>query len=65
MAQFDECKEIFLTDVAAEVLFNSIPQSVIINWDQTGLSIVPTGDWTIENKVHKLYQLHTVMTRGS
>ena len=50
MAQFDECKVIFLVDVAAEVLFNSIPQSLIINWDQTGLFIVPTGDWTTEKR---------------
>ena len=50
MAHFDECKEIFLADVAAEVLFNSIPQSLIINWDQTGLSIVPTGDYTMEKE---------------
>ena len=50
MARFDESKEIFLADVAAEVLFNSIPQSLIINWDQTGLSIVPTGDWTMEKE---------------
>ena len=48
MARFDECKEIFLADVAAEVVINKIPESLIINWDQTGLSIVPTGDWTME-----------------
>ena len=37
MAQFDELKEIFLADVAAEVLINDIPEDLIINWDQTGL----------------------------
>ena len=44
MAQFDECKEILLDDIAAEVLINDILENLIINWDQTGLSIVPTGD---------------------
>ena len=48
LAQFDESKDIFLADVAAEVLFNDIPESLIINWDQTGLSIVPIEDWTME-----------------
>jgi len=44
MARFEEYKEIFLADVAAEALRNDIPESLIINWDQTGLSIVPSGD---------------------
>ena len=43
VTRFDELKEIFLADVAAEALINDIPESLIINWDQTGLSIVPTG----------------------
>ena len=50
MARFEECKEIFLADVAAEVIINDIPESLIINWDQTGLSIVPSGDWTMEKE---------------
>ena len=57
MAQFDECKEIFLADVAAEVLINDIPESLIINWDQTGLSIVPTGDWTMEKEGAKTFPI--------
>ena len=54
IARFDECKEIFLADVAAEVLINDIPESLILNWDQTGLSIVPTGDWTMEKEGAKI-----------
>ena len=27
---------------------NEVPKELIINWDQTGLSIVPTSDWTME-----------------
>ena len=54
IAQFNESKEIFLADVAAEMLFNNIPESLIINWDQTGLSIVPTGDWTMEKEGAKI-----------
>ena len=29
---------------------HDIPESLIINWDQTGLSIVPNGDWTMEKE---------------
>jgi len=50
LARFDESKEIFLAVVAAEVLRKDIPGQLIINWDQTGLSIVPAGDWTMEMK---------------
>ena len=50
MARFDECKEIFLADVAAEVVIKKIPECLTINWDQTGLSIIPTGDWTMEKE---------------
>ena len=41
-AQFEESREIFLADVAAEVVMNEIPRDLIIKWDQTALSIL----WT-------------------
>ena len=42
-----EMKEQFLADIAAEMILNDIPADLVINWDQTGLRIVPTGEWTI------------------
>ena len=54
LARFDELKDIFLAGVAAEVLFNDIPESLIINWDQTSLSIFPMGDWTMEKEGAKI-----------
>ena len=54
MARFEEYKEVFLADVAAEVIMNGIPESLIINWDQTGLSIVPSGEWTMEKEGTKI-----------
>ena len=54
LARFDESKDIFLADVAAEVLFNDIPGSLIINWDQTGLSIAPIGYLTMEKERTKI-----------
>ena len=47
-AQFEESKEIFLADLVAEVVMNEIPKDLIVNWDQTALSIIPTGEWTME-----------------
>ena len=53
-AQFEESREIFLADVAAEVVMNEIPMNLIINWDQTALSIIPTGEWTMEKQGAKV-----------
>ncbi|KAH3719195.1 hypothetical protein DPMN_062027 [Dreissena polymorpha] len=31
-----------------------MPDSLVINWDQTGCQMVPGGEWTMESKVqHK------------
>ena len=43
-------KEIFLAELTAEVVMNEIPKELIVNWDQTGVSIIPTGDWTMEKE---------------
>ena len=39
-----------MADVAAEVVINEIPMSLIINRDKTGLSIVPSRDCTMEKE---------------
>ena len=44
----EEAKDVFIADVAAEALFRDIPKEHVLNWDQTGLSILPTGNWTME-----------------
>ena len=45
--EFDEVKQVFLTDVSAEVVIKDIPYDLVFNWDQTGLSIIPTENWTM------------------
>ena len=44
----------FLADIAAEVLMNDIPDDLIFNWDQTGLQLVPTGEWTMHKSGDKI-----------
>ena len=46
LAQFERVKEIFLADLTAELVMKDIPKDLIISWNQTGLSLIPTGDWT-------------------
>ena len=50
MLQLEELKEVFLADLAAEVVMKDIPKELILNWDQTGVPIIPTGDWTMEKE---------------
>ena len=50
LVQFEELKEIFLADLTAEVVMNEIPKELILNCDQTGVSIIPTGEWTMDIK---------------
>ena len=52
--QFAEIQEVFLADIKAQVLMNDIPDELIINWDQTGLPFVPTGEWTMHRAGEKI-----------
>ena len=51
---FAEIKEVFLADIQAVVLMNEIPDELIVNWDQTGIQLVPTGDWTMHRAGDKV-----------
>ena len=44
VSHFAELKEFFLADISAEVIMNNIPDELILNWDQTPLRLIPTGD---------------------
>ena len=46
ISSFCELLDVFLADIAAEVVINEIPKDLIVNWDQTGLQFVPSGEWT-------------------
>lgn len=44
---FSSVKAKFLRDISSEVSKYSIPESMILNWDQTAVSMVPTSHWTM------------------
>ena len=44
----------FLADVTAVAIMNNIPDDLIINWDQTAVQFVPTGQWTMHKSDDKL-----------
>ena len=45
---FEKKKEQFLEDIASIVTMEEIPSALIVNWDQTGINIVPSSSWTME-----------------
>ena len=50
---FKEVKSQFLHDIVATVELEEIPAQLILNWDQTGIKIIPTSSWTMEKEGSK------------
>ena len=44
---FDLVKQTFLNDIKTTVVMEDIPSDLVINWDQTAISIVPGSSWTM------------------
>ena len=47
---FAQLKTTFLTDVLSAVVMEEIPPELILNWDQTGIKIVPCSTWTMNQQ---------------
>ena len=45
---FVELKRAFLEEVVAVVKMEEIPPELILNWDQTGVNLVPVLSWTMD-----------------
>ena len=45
---FAELKETFLNDIAAVVGMEEITPELVLNWDQTGINLVPVSAWTMD-----------------
>ncbi len=49
-SDFEEIKKAYINRVQTVVETFDIPDSLVINWDQTGVNMVPCGNWTMEEK---------------
>ena len=47
---FDVQKREFLTNVSTTVAMEKIPGELVLNWDQTGIRLVPSTTWTMERR---------------
>ena len=45
---FKQLKQDFLEEVQAIVEMEEIPAELVLNWDQTGIRIVPSSSWTMD-----------------
>lgn len=50
VADFSEIKRSFLRSVYETVTMEEIPPELILNWDQTGIMIVPSSSWTMHER---------------
>ena len=48
--EFNQLKTSFLQEIIDVVKMEEIPIDLILNWDQTGLNLVPVSSWTMEKK---------------
>ncbi len=53
MENFEQVKADFLQSIATTVAMEEIPAELIFNWDQTGLNLDPSSNWTMELKGSK------------
>jgi len=53
LAHFKELKEQFLLDAKAVIDMEDIPSDLILNWDHTGINVVPGSQYTMEAKGSK------------
>ena len=57
VANFSKLKQSFLADVVATVTMEDIPPELILNWDQTGIKMVPCSTWTMEQRGAKRVEM--------
>ena len=50
VANFEEVGHSFLEEVYSTVLMEDIQPELVLNWDQTGIKIVPASSWTMEQR---------------
>lgn len=47
---FEDIKEVFTEEVVSKRVEFDIPDDLVLNWDQTGVKLVPVSDWTMESQ---------------
>lgn len=62
-ADFAEVKEQFLNDVVSIVTMEEIPPELVLNWDQTGIHLVPVSPWTMDQAGSKRVEINGISSK--
>ena len=57
VSNFGEVKKSFLTSLHQIVIMEEIPPGLVFNWDQTGIMIVPSTSWTMDQRGAKRVEI--------
>ena len=57
LADFLQVKATFLQEIIDVVKMEDVPAELMINWDQTGLNLVPAPSWSMAAKGSKCVEL--------
>ena len=60
---FDERKEQFLYDANVLVNYEEIPDSLVVNWDHTGITYIPTSSRIMEKEGKSELKYWELMTK--
>ena len=47
---FKEKRKEFFNDLVSIIEFQKIPPELVLNWDQTGIKLVPSVSWTMHER---------------
>lgn len=53
IVDFAQLKKEFLNDIMTTVEMEDVPGELILNWDQFGISTVPSSAWTVDREGSK------------
>ena len=56
-ADFEKANKEFLSEVTSVVGLEEIQPEMILNWDQSGIKMVPSSNWTLEKRGSKRVEL--------
>ncbi len=54
---FATLKRSFLDDLTSIVTMEDVPPELVLNWDQTGIKIVPSSCWTMDRQGSKRVEI--------
>ena len=59
-ADFEDVKKRFLDEICQVVEMEEIPPELMLNWDQTGINLVPASGWMTEQQGSRRVQINGV-----